>query len=354
MMGLIEKFKNLFTDEEEIIETREVEPQVNEINMEPEKNKLPTFMREKIEREEQEIKTFESEQEPKQELAEPIIEQPQSEENIKFKFPIEMEEPVFTPPHRENKQLIPKEKEPPKKKSMAELYGSKKEKKTVNKFNPTPIISPVYGVLDKNYKKEEVKVKEIEQPCHEEKIEQPIASKKVDFESVRRKAFGSLIEEVQENSMCENCELLKEVKRLEKVNENSLLYETMEEISEEKKSNPIPSFDEVSKITKTEENYYDYGLDYEPTHGMKETSFKSNSLSEPSVEIVNHNDNNQPEEIQITEKKSNLNILSTLKKSMGEPVKETPSIKNSAVENLELTDDLFDLIDSMYEERKED
>ena len=44
--------------------------------------------------------------------------------------------------------------------------------------------------------------------------------------------------------------------------------------------------------------------------------------------------------------KSSINLLSTLKKSMGEEIQ--PEKKN-----LELTDDLFNLIDSMYDERND-
>ena len=44
-----------------------------------------------------------------------------------------------------------------------------------------------------------------------------------------------------------------------------------------------------------------------------------------------------------------LNLLSTLKKSMGDEVKPTKTTEDK----LELTNDLFNLIDSMYDERNE-
>ena len=51
-MGLMDKFKNLFTDEE-IIEEDDVDTvEIKEVKKEEEVNKLPTFMREKIEKEE--------------------------------------------------------------------------------------------------------------------------------------------------------------------------------------------------------------------------------------------------------------------------------------------------------------
>ena len=48
-MGLFDKIKDLFTDEEEVYETKEIEVEENE-----EESKLPTFMRNKLEKEEQE------------------------------------------------------------------------------------------------------------------------------------------------------------------------------------------------------------------------------------------------------------------------------------------------------------
>ena len=67
-------------------------------------------------------------------------------------------------------------------------YEYSKQEETKRVFTPSPIISPIYGILDKNYKKEEVK----------EKKEIRISSRpaKVDFDSVRNKAFGDLENEL--------------------------------------------------------------------------------------------------------------------------------------------------------------
>ena len=54
-MGLMDKFKNLFTDEEIIEEDEDEKVEIKEVKKE-EKSKLPTFMREKIEKEEPESK----------------------------------------------------------------------------------------------------------------------------------------------------------------------------------------------------------------------------------------------------------------------------------------------------------
>ena len=55
---------------------------------------------------------------------------------------------------------------------------------TNRKFKPSPVISPVYGVLDKNYKKEDIVIR------NEEK-------KIIDVDSVRKKAFGTLEDDIE-------------------------------------------------------------------------------------------------------------------------------------------------------------
>ena len=61
-------------------------------------------------------------------------------------------------------------------------------------------------------------------------------SKKVDFETVRKKAFGNLVDEIKENLMCENCELYKEVKRISSVSNEELLSDLMDD---EKVDEPV-------------------------------------------------------------------------------------------------------------------
>jgi hypothetical protein len=352
-MSLLDKFKNLFTDEEEI----EEEIPIKNIPKK-EENALPTFMREKIEREEGiknnlpiENTSDLARQIPKSEIN-PSVEsnlKPQAEnnqdENNNFKFPIAFEEKDFVETTRQSKQNIiyqeqtkKKEQEELKKKKTSEIYGSKKEKKEVPKFKATPIISPVYGVLDKNYTKEEVKVNDTPEPLSSFEPKVPVKQNiKVDFESVRKKAYGSLTDELKDNLMCENCELLKEARRIEQSNEQDLLHDMKEKNNQQGIS-----------LEEAEENYYDFGVSYEPIHNYTEES-------DEKVKIVNHLDNDTPsEQIEIKEpEKKQPSVLSTLKKSMGDPEEPIKKEKKS-IEDLELTDDLFNLIDSMYEERNDE
>lgn len=107
---------------------------------------------------------------------------------------------------------------------MSELYKEKKPKKEKEekKFKATPIISPIYGVLDKNYKKEEL------EPNSGDNYELQRPSKNVDFDSVRKKAYGSLVEDIKNNMMCQNCEYLKKAKACKKeISEDNLMYEAL-------------------------------------------------------------------------------------------------------------------------------
>ena len=55
-------------------------------------------------------------------------------------------------------------------------------------FTPSPIISPVYGVLNENYKKEDIVSKSEKKSS---------SSRVLDLDSVRRKAYGTLEDEIE-------------------------------------------------------------------------------------------------------------------------------------------------------------
>lgn len=369
-MGLMDKFKNLFTDEE-IIEEDEVDTvEIKEVKKEEEVNKLPTFMREKIEKEEKSTlskksqdKELEDKKEPIKEHEEDIsFELPKIEEKNTFKFPLDLndndfvetrsrqsihqkkpeivkEEPKPMPTHRASTRVEKKVKPEPK---VADLYKNKREpvEKPKTKFKATPIISPIYGVLDKNYTSNDMEA------TSRNDLESNRHSKNVDFDSVRKKAYGSLSEEIKENLMCENCEYLKEAKECQKEKERfaepRVEYETETYYNDNYDDNYEENTYKDITLDEATENYYDYGVPYEKEDTEKE-----------EVRISNFEQKEVPEKRrtkkEIPPVKSNINLLSTLKKSMGDKVEEPPKKE----ENLELTDDLFNLIDSMYDERNE-
>ena len=383
-MGLMDKFKNLFTDEEIIEEEIEEPIEIKEVKKEDEVQKLPTFMRKKIEQEKEEsIKKEIPNLDIKKELKlESVVGNPVASKEIKpmkleeknsFKFPLDLSDNDFV--EKRSRQSIhhPKVEEVPSRieknrvnirkeavgthtkseTKVADLYKDKtpsKKEVTEKKFRATPIISPIYGVLDKNYTPDDMN------KADGENFEEKRHSKSVDFDSVRKKAYGSLTEEIKENLMCENCEYLKEAKECKEkrakksyyaggCKEERNTYSDYEPSSEELYYDVLENEDTKKDITLDEatENYYDYGVEYQ-----KENNFYEEETPMEEVKIVNH-DEEVHKKKEIPPVKSSINLLSTLKKSMGENVE----VSKQKEENLELTDDLFNLIDSMYDERNE-
>lgn len=386
-MGLFDKIKDLFTDEEEVYETKEIDvPEEEE-----KEDKLPTFMRNKIEKEEQEEKKKEQEREKEaREIAVQIENKPQLQEKVTtrkslsfdfkdedFVLGTDVNTNVQAPSRvtRSNVQKIRREEKEENyvKEKIIEPavkpYSKRQELDKPKKFKPTPVISPVYGVLDKNYNANEVVSKDEDSSAIQR------ASKKVDFESVRKKAYGTLNTELKD-PICENCEYLKEVrvnKKIERLSEEDLLYnmtvdddvkvidksnsdvievsdkstnsldsDIINALDNEKQEN-INVLDNVSNNYNTDtkedlvdddgmllpnkditiheaiENYDDYGVNYEVPKRV---------TKEDDVKIVNHADSEvEADKVQFKEE------------------------KKEEKKDLELTDDLFNLIDSMYKER---
>ncbi len=377
-MGLMDKFKNLFTDEEVIDDDENEEVEIKEVKQE--EPKLPTFMREKIAKEEQEvvetprIMQVERDVEVKKEIKlekkidNDSLEQVISEDKQVFKFPIDFTENDFVETRTSRQNYVKEENNEEvidkqatsrenvishpsyaskKELKVSELYKDKKEEKQKDnkKFRATPIISPIYGVLDKNYDPSEVE-------NHKgQNFEETRPSKSVDFDSVRKKAYGSLTEEIKENLICENCEYLKEAKECRK---NKL--KTGKAPCEESNDNHYVEDAGYQNITLDEatENYYDYGVAYEKQPVVSQEKIPNNNyyLDEDDGGDVKITDYTSEEDVgrkkEIPPVKSSINLLSTLKKSMGEEEHLNDNKK------LELQDDLFNLIDSMYEERSDD
>lgn len=347
-MKFLDKLKDLFIDEEEVIETQEIDIEEPE-----EERKLPTFMRNKLEEEqkkEEKAKEIELNQAPNIITNREVV---RTRSENTFSFPMDIEEPeikrVPQTPIRERREEVPRQAYSnqnilQREKKPTELY-SKKEDPKPKKFKPTPVISPVYGVLDKNYTNDDVKVTD------EKTYELQRPSRKVDFETVRNKAFGSLTDDIR-NNLCENCELYQEVKITKAADiklrtpkeDKELLSEMKEDIS----------------IGDAEENYFDFGVDYEiPTREIKEepqTVSITRTKVEEEIKIVNHNDEESSAE--------KIEVKEVIKENKMDDTKEFEKISTDEMtadlilESLtDITDiendpenDIFNLIDSMYDE----
>ena len=166
--------------------------------------------------------------------------------------------------------------------------------------------------------------------------------------------------------MCENCEYLKEAKECKKTKndiEENIVYEAMNNSKEEyvydKQNysktnlekddyyrNECYKYQDIT-LDEATENYYDYGVEYEKAPDYNNKTKENNDdyiRLDETEEVVFNNTEERPVK-SIPPVKSSINLLSTLKKSMGD--------EQSEKKNLELTDDLFNLIDSMYDERND-
>lgn len=398
-MKLIDKIKDLFMDEVdiddelEIEEETEIEEPKKEKPVKKEEHVLPKVMRETIEEEDKldlktrfkEEKTVPVEPPKTKSFNFPIdfeLDVPSRNSNssnnlthstdniIKHEPKVEKKEEVVvekqapTPPSH-NINVLDFEKEAAKK--VSSLYSNGKELITEKpRFKATPVISPVYGILDKNYTKEEVR----ERDEASSTMKRP--SKKVDFETVRKKAFGNLADEIKDNLLCENCELYKEVKKISALKEDDLLYDmTVDE-------------EEPVTIEKAYDNYEEFGVAYEPKKTRQPVEKEPEDIKEEVEEIeteVNEsiakletrlddiiskthqiedaviNDHNEEDEVEVLDKPD---IVYNDKIDEEEtPIEEKPLPSRSAPKSTpksdtKVDDDFFELIDSMYKERSDE
>lgn len=292
-MKLLDKLRNVFFEEEEIEEVEETIP-----------IKKEKAIAKKISLPEEKVK-------PKEEVEEipPVKEFIDERELIKeetsFKFPMMFEEEDFldedvkkntppTPPKQEYKPAsnVVNYTERP-------LYETKQQ--TVKKqFKPSPIISPVYGILDKNYKKDEIVVKK------EIRLTSKPTNKKLDIDAVRNKAYGDLTNDLLESTVKTNVNVNVNIHKEPEIN-----------IFDMSSDDTKPSVDIVT-VGDAEEYFADLGLEYNVDY--KDTSKERATGRRSTRDLDSMND------------EEDINF-----------------VKNN---NDKLEDNLFDLIESMY--NKED
>lgn len=166
-MGLMDKVKNLFTEEVEVEEEIKEEP----IKKETIHVEIPAPVKPEKPEVKEEVK------EEKEEFNFPFFDDEDFNETIER--PIIKEE---KPEPRKKRTYERKEKTP------REVYSPPKEEKKV--FKPTPIISPVYGILDKNYQKDDIKTKTPKPRSY-------YNPKEATVDEIRNKAYGTLEDDIE-------------------------------------------------------------------------------------------------------------------------------------------------------------
>ena len=348
-MKLLDKLKNALF-EEEYVEVEE-KPKRKEIKKEKkEKSRLDEIQKEKpiakkIVQEDKKEKAEDLEilSTKEEHLGETLAYQPKEEEND-FKFPMVSDNEFKTDdylkeePKKEKK--IKKQKEEPslyqgtknhksKPYGLDDLdlqeheYGAYERKEERTYFKPSPIISPIYGILDKNYTKEDII------PKKEIRLTSSYARENINVDDVRKKAFGTLENDIE-----------REI-------ESSEIYDDMEEdetnsLLDLSSDNKTP---EVSKVTMGDaEEYFEdlgleYNVDYKDTSKEKANGRRSKKEYENSdLDSDDMNIDNDPIELnnepQIIDSK---------------PQQEVKISDSNEIDEEEDDDNLFDLIDSMYD-----
>ena len=209
----------------------------------------------------------------------------------------------------------------------AVLYSKSTSRETEppKKFRPSPVISPVYGILDKNYRKDDFL------PTSSSEGTLP---KIMDVESVRKKAFGTLEEEI-ENKLKEKEEDIDKNKTIGELIEEDIKNSIEEEEIPHYKTEEIKITNFLDEDEESIDDAIDNSVEDEASPLEEEVSLK-----EP--EIVE-----EPEE----ELKEEVPLEETPKED--ENSESTDLNKEENVGDTTLESDLFDLIDSMYEKEEE-
>lgn len=182
-MGVFSKLKGIFYDEveEDEVEEKEIDKVSKFVRKEPKvENEIP-----KIE----EVKYRPVELEKKEVKEEPIKEDNTFSERDLFRsertfnfVDFSDEEEEVKPASRRN--VLSEENRTIK----TELPQNENEPQKA--FKPTPVISPIWGVLNKDYKKEEIKEKTLKNDN--------LSSAVTSYDTVRRKAYGTLEDELED------------------------------------------------------------------------------------------------------------------------------------------------------------
>ena len=218
-------------------------------------------------------------------------------------------------------------------------YGSVSKRES--SFKPSPIISPIYGILDKNYKKEDIKSKN-----SDGRVGGSFERHRVTVDDVRKKAYGTLTDELVDD-------MDRELEKVEKekspvVEEETLLVDLSNESDKP----------EVKEITVGDavEYYDDLGLEYN-------VDYKDASLEKKKKEVVEEIKPEEEKEKPVEEIEEPVEEVVEEEQKIEEKQEEekkpdiiesnfnTPSEKNDEVDE-DSDDNLFDLIDSMYQEKE--
>ncbi len=234
-------------------------------------------------------------------------------------------------------------------------YGTYEKKEEKTYFKPSPIISPIYGILDKNYKKEDVVQKK------EIRLTTNYTRSNVSVDDVRNKAYGD--------------------KEKRKIDASEEPIDTKFEVEEDEDDNLLVDLSdkakpEVKELTMGDalEYFQDLGLEYnvdyvdvskqkvsQPKHmeklddGIVENSDLKSDVVEPVSKAEEDSEIDEKPIIHTHVETALEDDIQDVIDDNYEKPKLTSTIEvkdesTSDVDSLDDDDNLFDLIDSMYQE----
>lgn len=359
-MGLFDKVKNLFTEEIEEepqpikkevrhIEVSSPKPSIEKKEPIETKKEEPTIAEEKTTREEKFV--FFSDDDFK-DLEKPKVSYEPKKEIIKKE-----EKPLAY------KGAIPQTKVEPKK-----------------EFKPSPIISPVYGVLNKNYQKEEIKTKKPSSRVYR--------SSNLTVDEVRNKAYGTLEDEIKDDllgrTMIEeepivqnNINIFDELDSESFEEEPVILSRSTDNVDEifgkldNKKEEIIEELDNkkeeiLDELDSKKESFDLLSSDYQTSDDdskeylddidisknlLDDDNFSEELDDEASTEIE---DDTELLAKELEEQKKKLSEINDMMNENSKSVKTKTSKKKAKVEDDLDESELFDLIDSIYEKKDDE
>lgn len=291
-MGLFDKLKNVFFEEEEVeVDEQEEEREKVHVAKKIDTVEVKKKEEEKIEPNKLEIDNNQDEEEKDFkfpmgfddkdfevektiEIFGPIKEKEEREPVMEQSEPVISDEPPVLEPEVEEYSYEEIRYEEP----TRELYRQEieethhrlyegKEKEDKQGFTPSPIISPIYGILNKNYTKEEIVDKN-------EKKNIEVAPKKDNLDLVREKAYGDLAGDITASIEDEVIDIEDKPKEKE-----DLLYD----LSDEKQ----PTVKTVT-VGDAEEYFNDLGLEYNVDYKVErepEKEEKPKHVKEEKLEV---------------------------------------------------------------------
>lgn len=295
-MGFMSKLKDVFYDkvevddseEEEIKEEKVTAPKVEEIKREREVPvKEEKIVEEPVEEEEKTANTY--------------SERDLFRNERTFNF-TEFDETDDLPPR---KSVLDLEDTKP-------VIVQKTTVEPVKVFKPSPIISPIYGILDKDYKKDEVTERTIK--------EEPLTSTITTYDTVRRKAYGTLEDDLEDT-----------------LNSMNKITTTSINIKMEEK----PAKEKVDDIKEKTQNIEDLITRIEETTNDIDRTLSIGQL-EDTAELENFEDTD-----------TNDAVIGNLEPEVEEKEESKEDELDRTMTDSTLEHDLFNLIDSMYDDKED-